>query len=75
MQQTPDATFDFTSLHGQSAFLLTGLGPGESWPLATRKLQSAGICFAYVWHTDENIGGAANPNVAFSGSYTISRKM
>jgi hypothetical protein len=72
MQQIPDATFDFTSLHGQSAFLLTGLGPGGVVASATAGSFSAGgNGFITTGTLDENIGGVPNPNVAFSGSYTV----
>lgn len=72
IQQAPNGTFDVTALSGQSAFLLTGLGPGGVVASATAGSFSAGANGLITTGTlDENLGGAPNPNVAFSGSYTV----
>ncbi len=72
MQQAPNGTFDVTALSGQSAFLLTGLGPGGVVASATAgSFNAGGNGFITNGTLDENIGGAPNLNVAFSGSYTV----
>ena len=72
MQQAPNGTFDVTAISGQSAFLLTGLGPGGVVASATAgSFNAGGNSFITTGTLDENIGGAPNPNVAFSGSYTV----
>jgi hypothetical protein len=72
IQQAPNGTFDVTAISGQSAFLLTGLGPGGVVASATAgSFNAGGNGLITTGALDENIGGAPNPNVAFSGSYTV----
>ena len=70
-QQTPNATFDLTSLNGNFAFLLAGSGPAGT--IATAGSFSAdGNGHLTTGVVDENVNGTATPNVAFSnGSYTV----
>ena len=70
-QQTPNATFDLTSLNGNFAFLLAGSGPAGT--IATAGSFSAdGNGHLTTGVVDENINGTATPNLAFSnGSYTV----
>ena len=71
-QQTPNATFDLTSLNGNFAFLLAGSGPAGT--IATAGSFSAdGNGRLTTGVEDENVNGAATPNLPFlsAGSYTI----
>jgi hypothetical protein len=70
-QQTPNATFDVTSLNANFAFLLAGSGPAGT--IATAGSFSAdGNGHLTTGVVDENVNGTATPNVAFSnGSYTV----
>jgi hypothetical protein len=70
-QQSPNATFDATSLNGNITFLLAG--PVPNGTIATAGSFSAGgngnIATGML---DENVNGAATPNVSFSsGSYMV----
>jgi hypothetical protein len=72
MQQAPNGTFDVTALNAQSAFLLTGLGPGGVVVSATAGSFTAGANGLITTGTlDENLGGVPSINNAFSGSYTV----
>jgi hypothetical protein len=71
MQQAPNATFDPTSLNGNYAFLLSGLGPGGAVTTATAGnflADGNGNFTSGVF--DENVSGAPNI-VMFGGAYTI----
>jgi hypothetical protein len=70
-QQTPNATFDLTTLNANFAFLLVGSGPAGA--IATAGSFSAdGNGHLTNGVVDENVNGTATPNVAFSnGSYTV----
>ncbi len=69
-QQVPNLTFDKTSLNGHYAFLLAGPGSGGTYAAAGSFLADGnGILTSGV--LDENVNGAPNANVAFSGSYTV----
>jgi hypothetical protein len=71
-QQTPNATFDLTSLNGNFAFLLAGSGPAG--PIATAGSFSAdGNGHLTTGVVDENVNGAATPNLPFlsAGTYTV----
>ena len=71
LQQAPNATFDPTSLNGNYAFLLSGLGPGGTVTTATAGnflANGNGNFTSGVF--DENVSGAPNI-VMFGGAYTI----
>jgi hypothetical protein len=70
-QQSPNATFDRTSLNGNIAFLLAGPVPNGTIATAGSFLAdgSGNIATGVL---DENVNGVATPNVAFSsGSYMV----
>jgi hypothetical protein len=72
MQQAPNATFDPTSLNGNYAFLLSGLGPGGTVTTATAGnflADGSGNFTSGV--LDENISGVPNTAALFGGTYTI----
>jgi hypothetical protein len=72
MQQTPNATFDPTSLTGSYAFLLSGLGPGGNLTTATAgSFVADGNGKFTSGVLDENIAGTPNPDVPFSGTYGV----
>jgi hypothetical protein len=70
-QQSPNATFDATSLNGNIAFSLAG--PVLNGTLATAGSFSAdGNLHITAGVLDENVNGTATPNVAISsGSYDV----
>jgi hypothetical protein len=71
-QQTPNATFDLTSLNGNFAFLLAGSGPAGT--IATAGSFSAdGNGHLTTGVVDENVNGTATPNLPFlsAGTYTV----
>jgi hypothetical protein len=70
-QQSPNATFDATSLTGNIAFSLAG--PVPNGTLATAgSFSGDGNLHITAGVLDENVNGAASPNVAFSnGSYFV----
>jgi len=70
-QQSPNATFDRTSLNGNIAFLLAGPVPNGTIATAGSFLADGSGSIA-TGVLDENVNGAAAPNVAFSnGSYAV----
>src|SRR6266853_1704856 len=70
-QQAPNATFDTTSLNGNIAFLLAGPVPNGTIATAGSFLADGSGSIA-TGVLDENVNGAAAPNVAFSnGSYAV----
>jgi hypothetical protein len=72
-QQSPNTTFDLTSLSGNFGFLLTGSGPGGTGAVATAGNFSAdGNGHLTAGVLDQNANGAPTANVTFSnGSYTM----
>jgi hypothetical protein len=65
-------TFDPTSLNGNFAFLLSGLGPGGTVTTATAgNFLADGNGHFTSGVLDENIGGVPAIAIPFSGSYTI----
>ena len=72
MVQAANATFDVTALNGSYAFLLTGTGTGGTIATATAGSFSAnGNGLITSGTLDENIGGAPNTGVPFSGTYAV----
>ena len=69
-QQAPNATFDPTSLNGNYAFLLAGSGSGATYA-AAGSFSADGNTHITTGVLDENVSGTPTPNVAFSGSYTL----
>jgi len=70
-QQSPNATFDATSLNGNIAFSLAG--PVPNGTLATAgSLSADGNLHITAGVLDENVNGTATQNVVFSnGSYAV----
>jgi hypothetical protein len=71
-QQTPNATFDLTSLNGNFAFLVAGSGPAGT--IATAGSFSAdGNGHLTPGVVDENVNGTAAPNLPFlsAGTYIV----
>lgn len=69
-QQVPNVAFDKASLNGNYAFLLAGPGSGGTFAAAGSFLADGNLNLTSGVF-DENVNGAPNANVAFSGSYTV----
>jgi hypothetical protein len=72
LQQAPNATFDPTSLNGNYAFLLSGLGPGGSvTTAAVGNFLADGNGNFTSGVFDENASGVPTIGVSFGGTYSI----